>query len=67
MNSQLIELFDDSLLQAVMIRWKLAEQYLSERSNGAETGKMALHVLVAHDVPILLEEVNRLRADAAFS
>ena len=51
---------DPSSLQAIMIRWKLAEQYLMETSESGELGKMALHVLVSHDLPVLLREVTRL-------
>jgi hypothetical protein len=61
------EPLDGSSLQAVMIRWKLAEQYLLESPESVEIGKMALHVLVSHDVPVLLRELTRLRPDLSIS
>ncbi len=57
------EPLDSSALQAIMIRWKLAEQYLLEFPDGSDAAKMAIHVLVSHDVPTLLLEVKRLRPD----
>ena len=57
------EPIDSSALQAIMIRWKLAEQYLLGSPNGTDEGKMAIHVLVSHDVPTLLLELTRLRPD----
>ncbi len=57
------EPLDSSALEAMMIRWKLAEQYLSDDTENADTGKMALHVLVAYDVPMLVEELTRLRPE----
>ena len=61
------EPLDGSSLQAVMIRWKLAEQYLLENPESEEIGKMALHVLISHDVPVLLRELTRLRPELSIS
>lgn len=57
------EPIDWNSLQAVMIRWKLAEQFLSDTPEAIETGRMALHVLIYRDFPALLREVIRLRPD----
>jgi hypothetical protein len=57
------EPLDESTLRAIMIRWKLAEQFLMDIPEAAETGNMAIHVLVAHDLPVLVEEIARLRPD----
>jgi hypothetical protein len=57
------EPIDSSALQAIMIRWKLAEQYLLESPDGSDEGKMAIHVLVSHDIPRLLFELQHLRTD----
>ena len=54
---------DSNTLQALLIRWKLAEQYLYENPDGLETGKMALHVVICRDMPMLIGEVLRLRPD----
>jgi hypothetical protein len=56
---------DDSSLRAILIRWKLAEQYILDTPGTLETGKMALHVLLSHDVPVLIRELMRLRPDLA--
>jgi hypothetical protein len=57
------EPLDRSSLEAMMIRWKLVEGYLSETAKSEEIGKMALHVLVSHDFPVLIRELRRLRPD----
>jgi hypothetical protein len=57
------EPLDRSSLQAIMIRWELAQQYLTETSRLEDIGKMALHVIVSHDIPILLRELTRLRPE----
>ncbi len=57
------EPLDSSALEAMMIRWKLAEQFLADAAENSETGKMALHVLVTQDFPKLLEELTRLRPE----
>ena len=57
------EPLDGSSLQAILIRWKLAEQFLL--SDNEDTGKMALHVLVSRDLPVLFRELTRLRPELA--
>jgi hypothetical protein len=57
------EPIDSTSLQALMIRWKLAEQFLFDNPDAAETGKMALHVLICRDFPTLIRELVRLRPD----
>jgi hypothetical protein len=58
-----LEPLDNSSLEAIMIRWKLAEQHLMEHADIVGAGKMALHVLVSRDLPMLLKELLRLRPD----
>jgi hypothetical protein len=54
----------DSIL-GIMIRWRLAEECLSEVDSEALPSENALRVLVREDVPNLLKEVIRLRPDLA--
>lgn len=54
---------DSNSLQALMIRWKLAEQFISDNPDAIETGNMALRVLIEQDLPTLIHEVLRLRPD----
>jgi hypothetical protein len=55
------EPLDSTTLQAILIRWKLAEQFLLTQSD--EAGKMAIHVLISSDLPVLFRELLRLRSD----
>ena len=59
------EPLDRSTLEAMMIRWKLAEQHLADPSENPETGRMALQFLIEYDFPALLEELIRLRPELA--
>ena len=56
--------FDREEIKRMMIRWRLAEEYLSEL-NHLLPSEHALRVLVRQDVPSLLKEVIRLRPDLA--
>ena len=55
------EPLDAITLEAILIRWKLTEQYLLNETD--DTGKMALHVLVSTDLPSLFRELLRLRPE----
>jgi len=57
------ESLDKSGLEAILIRWKLAEEFLLEEADTAGTAKMAIHVLLSHDMPLLFRELGRLRPD----
>ncbi|MBV9267339.1 MAG: hypothetical protein JO061_14300 [Acidobacteriaceae bacterium] len=59
------EPLDSSSLQAMLIRWKLAEQYILDPPEAGDAGKMALHVLLSHDVPVLIRELMRLCPELA--
>jgi hypothetical protein len=56
--------FDQEEMKRIMIRWRLAEEYLSEIDNSLPN-EHALRVLVRQDVSSLLKEVIRLRPDLA--
>jgi hypothetical protein len=56
--------FDQEEMKRIMIRWRLAEEYLSELDQSLPS-EHALRVLVRQDVPSLLKEVIRLRPDLA--
>jgi hypothetical protein len=51
-------------IEVVEARWKLAEQHLLGMSQNPEAGKLALHAVVSHDVPMLLNELKRLERQA---
>ncbi len=52
-------LTDDDLSE-VLIRWKLALEYLSETRVDVTTEEHAVRVLVSRDVPQLIRELGRL-------
>lgn len=52
----------DSILE-IMIRWRVAEEYLSNLDIEVLRSEHALRVLIGQDVPNLLKEVIRLRPD----
>jgi hypothetical protein len=56
--------FDQDEIKRIMIRWRLAEEYLSDPNNSLPS-EHALRVLIKQDVPSLLKEVIRLRPDLA--
>jgi hypothetical protein len=56
--------FDQEEMKRIMIRWRLAEEYLSDLDNSLPS-EHALRVLIRQDVPSLLKEVIRLRPDLA--
>jgi hypothetical protein len=56
--------FDQEEMKRIMIRWRLAEDYLSNEDESLPS-EHALRVLIRQDVPNLLREVIRLRPDLA--
>lgn len=56
--------FDQEEMKRIMIRWRLAEDYLSNEDDSLPS-EHALRVLIRQDVPSLLREVIRLRPDLA--
>ena len=57
--------FDEDSVKEILIRWTLAEEYLSNLDMNSLPSEHALRVLVRQDLPILLKEVMRLRPDLA--
>ena len=53
--------FDDDSMKEIMIRWTLADEYVSQLDMDSLPSEHALRVLVRQDVPNLLSEVVRLR------
>jgi hypothetical protein len=53
--------FDEDSMKEIMIRWTLAEEYLSQLDMDSLPSEHALRVLVRQDVPNLLKEVIRLQ------
>lgn len=58
-----LEPLDQSLLEGIMIRWKLADEHLSTMSLGELPAEHALQILIRHDVPILVRELILLRPE----
>ena len=56
-------ILDSSILHAIMIRWKLAEEFLENSHSDEELANRALEVLIREDFPVLLKELTRLRPD----
>jgi hypothetical protein len=56
-------LLDSSVFHAIMIRWKLAEEFLENAHSDEELANRALEILIREDVPVLLKELTRLRPD----
>ena len=56
------QLTEDDLSE-VLIRWKLALEYLSETRVDVTTEGHAVRVLVSRDVPRLVRELGRLNPD----
>jgi hypothetical protein len=53
--------FDQDSIEEIMIRWTLAQEYLTQLNMSSLPGENALRVLVRQDVPSLLNEIIRLR------
>ncbi len=58
-----IELVDQDFLSGLIIRWKLAEQYMEDLEMDSLPAERALTTLIQHDVPVLLKEIIRLRPE----
>ncbi len=54
---------DQSWLQHFLIRWKLAEEYLSDLPETGITADYALRNLLTKDIPMLARELVRLRPE----
>jgi hypothetical protein len=61
------EVLDAVAIEDMKVRWRLAEQYLLGASENPDAGKLALHALVSHDVPILLQELKKRLDPGAFA
>jgi hypothetical protein len=57
--------FDDDSMKGIMIRWTLAEEYVSQLDMDSLPSEHALRILLRQDVPSLLKEVIRLRPELA--
>lgn len=66
MNVTECEALDQTSLDEILIRWKLAELYMSalQLDDNFPPGH-ALRLLIKRDVQMLLQEVRRLRPDLA--
>jgi hypothetical protein len=54
---------DQDFLDALIVRWKLAERYVEDLEMDSLPAERALTSLVQHDVPMLLSEIIRLRPE----
>ena len=58
-----VDPLDQSSLEGILIRWKLAENHLLRMSLGALPAEHALRILIRSDVPQLVRELTRLRPE----
>jgi hypothetical protein len=54
---------DQCDLRAMIIRWRIAVEYLEESGIDSLPAEKALRFLIRHDVPTLLKELIRLHPD----
>jgi len=58
------ECIDASWVSDLVVRWKLAEDYVSDLAGpGAPTAASAVKRLITQDLPLLLRELIRLRPE----
>lgn len=58
-----IEPVDQDFLDGLIVRWRLAEQYVEDLEMDSLAAERALTVLMQHDFPMLLKEIMRLRPE----
>jgi hypothetical protein len=58
-----IEPVDQDFLDGLIVRWKLAEEYVEDLGMDSLPAERALTILMRHDVPMLLKEIIRLRPE----
>ena len=58
-----IEPVDQDFLDGLIIRWRLAEQYIEDLEMKSLPAETALKILMQHDFPMLLKEIVRLRPE----
>jgi hypothetical protein len=60
---RLIEPVDQDFLDGLIIRWRLAEEYVEDLEMDSRPAERALTNLMQHDFPVLLKEIIRLRPE----
>jgi hypothetical protein len=55
--------FDRDAVEGIIIRWRLAEQYVTDLDMDSLPSEHALLALIRQDVPNLLREIIRLRPE----
>jgi hypothetical protein len=58
-----IEPVDQDFLDGLIVRWKLAEEYVEDLEMNSLLAERALTILMQHDFPMLLKEIIRLRPE----
>jgi hypothetical protein len=58
-----IEPVDQDFLDGLIVRWRLAEQYVEDLDMDSLPAERALTILMQHDFPMLLNEIVRLRPE----
>lgn len=61
------QILDAEAIEDMKARWRLAERHLLGASENPEAGELALHAVISHDVPILLDRLRRLERGARTS
>jgi hypothetical protein len=62
-NASAAPALDHASLDEIIIRWKLAELHVADLSTKDPPWDHALRLLIRRDVPLLLQELIRLRPD----
>jgi hypothetical protein len=57
------ESLDPSVLHAILIRWRLAEEFLLDSESDEDLANHAMQILIREDFPMLLKELTRLRPE----
>jgi hypothetical protein len=59
------EPFDKNQLEVVLLRWRMANEYLAALETEDLPAQYALRILVAQDFPLIIREIVRLRPELA--
>jgi hypothetical protein len=59
------EPFDKMQLEAALLRWRMANEYLAALETEDLPAHYALRILVAQDFPLIIREIVRLRPELA--
>jgi hypothetical protein len=55
--------FNQDAVEGIIIRWRLAQEYVTDLHMNSLPAERALRVLIRQDVPNLMKEIIRLRPE----